>query len=209
MPAMAPAAPHPRSSFTPRALTWKNRPTLEPIALPVEAMGASSPTLPPNATVRVEATNDEYMLRGGRAPFFRDMEKSTLGIPWPISPFITYFTKSTVSRIPTSGAKRISTLPPPVAKWASPTFITYWPDQCTTVFSNTAAKPLKTPTITLRSSKYVCSGMWCNRQMYSLLYASLKRISKILSRGKDTKSFLFALLLETIINKYINNRHSI
>ena len=68
MPAMAPAAPHPNSSFTPRWLTWKKRPTLEPMALPVEAMGASNPTLPPKATVSVDATSDEYMFRGGREP---------------------------------------------------------------------------------------------------------------------------------------------
>ena len=173
MPAMAPAAPHPKSSFTPRALTWKNRPTLEPMAVPVEAMGASSPTLPPNATVRVDATSDEYMLRGGSDPFFREMENSTVGMPCPMSPLMIYFTNRTVSSMPTRGAKRIRALPPPLAKWASPISITYWPDQCTTVFRSTAAKPLRMPTITLRSNKYVCSEMWCKRQVYNFLYASL------------------------------------
>ena len=84
IPAMAPAAPQPNSSFTPRLLTWKKRPTLEPMAEPVEAMGASSPTLPPNATVRVEATSEVYMLPGGRRPSLREMASSTLGMPWPI-----------------------------------------------------------------------------------------------------------------------------
>ena len=81
IPAMAPAAPHPSKSFTPRRLTRKNRPMLEPMALPVEAMGASSPTLPPKATVSVDATSEVYILRGGRAPLWREMESSTLGIP--------------------------------------------------------------------------------------------------------------------------------
>ena len=153
MPAMAPAAPQPSSSFTPRTLTWKKRPTLEPMALPVDAIGASSPTLPPKATVSEEATSDEYMFLGGNAPLWREIESSTEGIPCPMSPFITYFTNSTVSRMPISGAKRIRILPPPVAKWAPPTDITYLPERCTTVFSATAARPLKTPTTTLSSSR--------------------------------------------------------
>ena len=42
-----------------------------------------------SVTVRVEATSEEYMLRGGRVPFLRDMARSTLGMPWPMSPLIT------------------------------------------------------------------------------------------------------------------------
>ena len=60
-----------------------------------------------------------------------------------------YLTNSTVSRMPTKGAKRMSMLPPPVAKWAPPMSMTNLPDRWTTVFSNTAASPLSTPTTTL------------------------------------------------------------
>ena len=152
MPAMAPAAPQPRSSFTPRGLTWKKRPTLEPMALPVEAMGASNPTLPPKATVRVEATREVYMLRGGSLPLWREIESSTLGMPWPMSPLTMNRTKRMVSNMPTRGAMKVRILPPPVAG-ELPKDITSCPEKKTTVLSSTAAKPLNTPTITLRSRR--------------------------------------------------------
>ena len=50
-PAIAPAAPQPRSVITCLRLILKKRLMLEAIALPVSTMGASSPTEPPNATV--------------------------------------------------------------------------------------------------------------------------------------------------------------
>ncbi len=61
----------------------------DPIALPVDAMGASRPTLPPKATVRVDATIDEYILRAGSTPPPRDSDSSTDGSPWPILPLTT------------------------------------------------------------------------------------------------------------------------
>ena len=41
----------------------------------------------------------------------------------------------------------------PLDMLAPPTDITYLPERCTTVFSATAARPLKTPTTTLSSSR--------------------------------------------------------
>ena len=80
---------------------------LLPMAEPVEAIGASRPTLPPKATVSVEAISEVYMFLAGSLERLRLMASSTPGRPWPISPLTIYFTKSTVSRMPTRGRKKM------------------------------------------------------------------------------------------------------
>ena len=81
------------------------------MAEPVEAMGASRPTLPPKATVSVEAMSEVYMFLDGSRERLRLMASNTEGNPWPMSPFTTYLTYNTVSKIPTSGNTSISRLP--------------------------------------------------------------------------------------------------
>ena len=73
MPAIAPAAPQPSRRMMFLCFRWNHCPMLEPMALPVVAIGASSPTEPPNATVMVEAMMELYMLCRGIFPPPREM----------------------------------------------------------------------------------------------------------------------------------------
>ena len=89
MPAMAPAAPQPSSRRTLLGLKRSQRPILLPMAEPVEAIGASSPTEPPKATVRVDATSEVHMFLRGNSLLLRLMASRTLGRPCPMSPRTT------------------------------------------------------------------------------------------------------------------------
>ena len=77
------------------------------MAEPVEAIGASRPTLPPKATVMVEATSEVHMFLAGSSELLRLMASSTEGSPWPMSPRTTYLTKSTVSSMPIMGSRKM------------------------------------------------------------------------------------------------------
>ena len=90
MPAMAPAAPQPKRMRTLLELSRNQRPILEPMADPVEAIGASSPTLPPKATVSVEAISEVYIFLLGRREPLRLMASNTEGRPCPIFPRTTH-----------------------------------------------------------------------------------------------------------------------
>ncbi|OPZ96295.1 MAG: hypothetical protein BWY70_01797 [Bacteroidetes bacterium ADurb.Bin408] len=59
IPAMAAAAPQPIIKVVLRELSLKARPMLEPMAEPVNAMGASIPTEPPKPLVMAQAMTDE------------------------------------------------------------------------------------------------------------------------------------------------------
>ena len=62
MPAIAPAAPHPKSIMRVRCSSLKSRPRLLPMAAPVNTIGASAPTEPPNPIVKPLATIEVHVL---------------------------------------------------------------------------------------------------------------------------------------------------
>lgn len=59
MAAIAAADPHASNKVVCLALRWKKRPRLEPIAEPVNTIGASNPTDPPKPTVMALEIIDE------------------------------------------------------------------------------------------------------------------------------------------------------
>ena len=167
MPAMAPAAPQPSSRRTFLGLSRSQRPMLLPMADPVEAIGASRPTLPPKATVMVEATSDVHMFLAGSSELLRLMARSTEGSPWPMSPRTTYLTKSTVSSMPMTGSRKIirdecwNSADESAGSCDTMRLLWY-----TSVLSTTAARPLSRPTTTARSMTSTGSLIWCRRHRY-------------------------------------------
>ena len=67
IPAMAADAPHPTSKIMVRLSSLNSCPRLEPMAEPVNTMGASAPTEPPKPMVIAEAITDDQQL----CPFSR------------------------------------------------------------------------------------------------------------------------------------------
>ncbi len=106
IPAMAPEAPAPIRMITVFWFSLNSLPRYEPMELPVSTIGASSPTEPPKATVKVLPTIEEYMLCLSIRPFFFEMEYKILLTPCPISALKTYLASSTVMVIPITGKKR-------------------------------------------------------------------------------------------------------
>jgi len=62
IPAIAPAAPQPTKSISVRCSILKTLPRLEPIAEPVNTIGASAPTEPPKPMVMELAITDDHVL---------------------------------------------------------------------------------------------------------------------------------------------------
>ena len=62
MPAMAPAAPQPTSNTSVRLSILNSLPRFDPMAVPVNTMGASAPTEPPKPMVMAEASTDDQQL---------------------------------------------------------------------------------------------------------------------------------------------------
>ena len=59
---MAADAPQPTSNIMVRLSSLKSCPRLEPMAEPVNTMGASAPTEPPNPMVMADAMTDDQQL---------------------------------------------------------------------------------------------------------------------------------------------------
>ena len=62
IPATAPAAPHPTNSIRVLCSILNTLPKLEPIADPVNTIGASAPTEPPKPIVMALAITDDHVL---------------------------------------------------------------------------------------------------------------------------------------------------
>ena len=62
IPATAPAAPHPTNSINVRCSILNALPKLEPMAEPVNTIGASAPTDPPKPMVMALAKSDDQVL---------------------------------------------------------------------------------------------------------------------------------------------------
>ena len=73
MPAMAAAAPHPKSNMSCLLSKWKRWPRFEPIADPVNTIGASAPTEPPKPMVMADEMTDDQQLCPFRRDFLEEM----------------------------------------------------------------------------------------------------------------------------------------
>ena len=73
IPAMAAAAPQPTRSIMVLLSILKSWPRLEPMAEPVNTIGASAPTEPPKPIVIADAITDDQQLCGFRWERFEDM----------------------------------------------------------------------------------------------------------------------------------------
>ena len=76
---------------------------LDPIAEPVNTIGASNPTEPPKPTVSELATIDEYTLCPLNLPLLLEIDLSTMLTPWLMLSRMILETKKMVSNIPISG----------------------------------------------------------------------------------------------------------
>ena len=73
IPAMAPAAPHPTNVISVLLSNRNNCPRLEPIADPVNTIGASAPTEPPKPMVIAEAITLDHVLCDFKRDFFEEI----------------------------------------------------------------------------------------------------------------------------------------
>ena len=89
MAATAAVEPQASKSVVLLALRLNNRATLEPIAEPVNTIGASSPTEPPKPTVSVLATIEEYILWRRNLPSLLKIDFNRIQTPCRIWSLIT------------------------------------------------------------------------------------------------------------------------
>ena len=73
MPAIAPAAPQPTSVISVLLSSRNSLPRLEPIADPVNTIGASAPTEPPKPMVIAEAITLDHVLCDFKRDFFEEI----------------------------------------------------------------------------------------------------------------------------------------
>ena len=106
--AIAPAAPQPINnvfSLYPRRNTW---PMVDPREAPVEIIGDSNPTDPPNPAVNEPPINELNILWRLILPSSLEMTYRIRGTPCSTLSRIKYFKKRMVSKMPTSGVTKKS-----------------------------------------------------------------------------------------------------
>ncbi len=101
--AMPPAVPHPTRVFIISPERRRNWPTLDPIAAPIWAIGASLPTDPPEPSVAAAVKVRIRVVLGLISPPFRVIASIASGTPSPFASSGKSFMRGAMRRPPRTG----------------------------------------------------------------------------------------------------------
>ena len=173
MPAMPAAAPHPTRIISTFGDSLKACPMLEPMAAPVNTIGPSAPTDPPNPIVIEDDMTEDHMFFFFSRDLRCEMAYSTRVTPCDTSSLITNFTSSVTIMIPIIGYTRYTQLPEVASRWAVSIPLIAWIRN----LSSWAASPHNMPTTRARIIRKELSRMWRPRHSTTFIHHLVNALS--------------------------------